>query len=138
MKLLYQIKNYPTTGNEAGKRGTVKVERLPEVSDTMKYTFIYDERLGISVPELYTDWELLSEAEQGDILLQWEQIRGTIPDQVKRLERIIIDKQNRLNVEDDFPASCRLNSEIAELASTINDLHLWFRVNQEMEAKPHR
>lgn len=104
----------------------------------MNYTFTYDERLGIRLPVLHVDWERLSEEEQGDILLEWEQIRGSIPDQVKRLERIIIDKQNRLNVEDDFPASCRLNSEIAELASTINDLHLWYRVNQEMEAKPHR
>jgi hypothetical protein len=104
----------------------------------MKYTFTYDERLGIPLPELHVDWEQLSEAEQSAILLQWEQIRGTIPDQVKRLERMIIEKQNRLNVEDDFPTSCRLNSEIAELASTINDLHLWYRVNQEMEAKPHR
>ncbi|KIL38589.1 hypothetical protein SD70_25610 [Gordoniibacillus kamchatkensis] len=104
----------------------------------MKYAFVPDVRLGIPLPVLEVDWEDLSAAEQADILLQWEHIRGRIPNRIFELERVIIDKQSRLDREDDFPASCRLNSEIAELASTINDLHLWFRVNQEMEQKLHR
>ncbi|WP_425414357.1 hypothetical protein [Paenibacillus ginsengihumi] len=100
----------------------------------VSYSFVMDERLGIPLPELQKDWEEYSPAEQADMLLQWEEIRGTIPEQIKRLERVIVHKQNQLNVEDDFAHSCRLNSEIAELASTINDLHLWFRVNQDMSA----
>jgi hypothetical protein len=104
----------------------------------MNYAFVPNERLGIPLPELKVDWEELSETEQADILLQWEAIRGRIPNRIFELERIIIEKQRRLDIEDDFPLSCRLNSEIAELASTINDLHLWFRVNQEMEPKLHR
>ncbi|MFC0216358.1 hypothetical protein ACFFK0_28575 [Paenibacillus chartarius] len=103
----------------------------------MNYAFIYDDRLGIPVPELYVDWEQLDESEQSEVLLRWEHIRGRIPNRIIELERIIIDKQRRLDTEDDFPTSCRLNSEIADLASTINDLHLWFRVNQEMESKLH-
>jgi hypothetical protein len=104
----------------------------------LNYDFVHDERLGIPLPELQLEWERLSEAEQSDILLRWEQIRGRIPNRIFELERVIIDKQRRLDQEDDFPLSCRLNSEIADLASTINDLHLWFRVNQEMERKLHR
>lgn len=104
----------------------------------MNYAFVPDGRLGIPLPELQVDWEELSAAEQADILLQWERIRGRIPNRILDLERMIIEKQGRLDKEDDFPMSCRLNSEIAELASTINDLHLWFRVNQEMEQKLHR
>ncbi|GAA4862729.1 hypothetical protein GCM10023310_47660 [Paenibacillus vulneris] len=98
----------------------------------MTWTFVTDERLGIPLPHLEKDWEDYTEAERSEILLRWEEIRGTIPDQVKKLERIIIRKQNQLDVEDNFQVSCELNSEIAELAGTINELHLWFRVNQEI------
>lgn len=101
---------------------------------TMAYTFVPDQRLGIPLPQLSKDWDEYSEQEQADILLRWEEIRGTIPEQIKRLERVIILKQDQLNGEDHFPTSCRLNSEIAELASTINELHLWFRVNQDISS----
>lgn len=101
----------------------------------MTDVFVWNERLGIPLPQLDKDFEDYSKQEQAEMLLRWEEIRGTIPDRVKQIERIIIVKQNQLNVEDDFAASCRLNSEIAELASTINELHLWFRVNQDMEAR---
>ena len=83
-------------------------------------------------------WEQYSEEEQAEILFRWEEIRGAIPDRIKALEMEINEKQERLGNEDDFIASCRLNAEIAELASVINDLHLWFRANQEMEGKLHQ
>ncbi len=98
---------------------------------------MWNERLGIPLPQLDRDFEEYSDREQASILLRWEEIRGTIPDRVKQLERVIIQKQNQLNVEDNFRESCRLNSEIADLASTINELHLWFRVNQDMDARAH-
>jgi hypothetical protein len=104
----------------------------------MNYSFHYNERLGIELPVMALEWEDYSKQERSDLLLQWEQIRGTIPDRIQKLEAVIIIKQNQLDKEDDFPASCRLNSEIAELASTINDLHLWFRVNQEVDTKLHQ
>jgi hypothetical protein len=91
-----------------------------------------DDRLGILLPELEIDWEQYTDEERAAILLRWEEIRGTIPDRIKALEQIIIKKQNQLNVEENFSISCALNSEIAELASIINDLHLWYRVNQEI------
>lgn len=103
----------------------------------MKFEFVYDERLGIELPQLYVDWETLGAAEQAGLLHDWERIRGRIPDRIMRLEREIVDKQNRLNVEDDFALSCRLNSEIAELASRITDLHLWFRADQSVTDKGH-
>jgi hypothetical protein len=101
------------------------------------YTFAYNERLEIELPELDLEWEEYNQAERSDILLNWEQIRGTIPDRIFQLERVIIRKQAQLDHEDDFRTACLLNSEIAELASTINDLHLWFRVHQDLETKPH-
>ncbi|KEQ26230.1 hypothetical protein [Paenibacillus tyrfis] len=98
----------------------------------MTYTFELDERLGIPLPRLEQDFEDYSQQEQAEMLLRWEEIRGSIPDRIKQLERVIIAKQEQLNVEEHFPTSCSLNSEIADLASTINELHLWFRVHQDM------
>lgn len=103
----------------------------------MTNVFIYNERLGIELPSLDQEWERYREEERADILVRWEEIRGTIPDRILSLERIIIRKQLQLNVEDDFPISCRLNYEIAELASCITDLHIWYRVNQELSTRAH-
>lgn len=103
----------------------------------MRNFFQFDERLGIELPALEQEWETYSPRDRSELLLYWEQIRGTIPDRIHKLEAVIIRKQHQLDHEDDFPTSCRLNSEIADLASTINDLHLWFRVNQDLEAKHH-
>jgi len=100
--------------------------------------FQYDERLGIELPALHDEWEAYPEQTRAGIVLRWEQIRGRIPDRIHQLEAIIIRKQHSLDHEDDFPTSCRLNSEIADLASAINDLHLWFRINQDLETKMHQ
>ena len=94
--------------------------------------FSYDDRLGIFLPNLKLDWEDYSHKEQQTILTEWEYIRGEIPDQIKRLEYTINHKQEQLNHESDFAKSCKLNSEIAELASIINDLWIWFRSNQHI------
>jgi hypothetical protein len=99
----------------------------------MSYSFNYDERLGITVPELKDTWEDYSPQVQAEILFKWEKIRGKIPDRIKDLETEINKKQAMLNVEEDFETSCQLNSDISELASTINDLWLWFRANQRIE-----
>ncbi|MBP1989269.1 hypothetical protein [Paenibacillus eucommiae] len=104
----------------------------------MRYFFQLDERLGIELPVMKHQWEEYSLHERADILFRWEQIRGRIPDRIHKLEAAIRSKQSQLDREDDFPASCQLNSDIADLASTINDLHLWFRVNQEVDEKLHQ
>ncbi|RFU67717.1 hypothetical protein [Bacillus sp. V59.32b] len=103
----------------------------------MKNIFSFDKRLGISVPLFTKEWKEYSESEQQDVLLLWENIRGGIPDRIKELEQLINRKQAQLSDEYDFSISCLLNSEIAELASTINDLWLWYRVNQNMSEKIH-
>jgi hypothetical protein len=103
----------------------------------MNSYFQYDERLGIEIPVLELEWEMYDAAVRINLLLQWEQIRGVIPDRIMKLEAQIIEKQNKLDKEDDFRTSCRLNSDIADLASIINDLHLWFRTNQDLESKTH-
>ncbi|WP_229750336.1 hypothetical protein [Paenibacillus nasutitermitis] len=99
--------------------------------------FRWNERLGIALPELQQEWEGYSEQVRAAIVTQWEIIRGTIPDRVFAYERLIHVKQAELFEEEDFETSCCINSEIAELASRINDLHIWYRINQEIEPRRH-
>ena len=46
----------------------------------MTWTFVIDDRLGIPLPQLELEWDQYSEADRSEILLRWEEIRGTIPD----------------------------------------------------------
>ena len=103
----------------------------------MEAQFAFDQRLGILLPDLRGEWEQFSEETQQQILLYWEQIRGSIPDRISELEQIINRKQAELSDESDFPRSCKLNSDIADLASIINDLWIWYRANQTISAKTH-
>ncbi|MWC28903.1 hypothetical protein [Paenibacillus sp. MMS18-CY102] len=102
-----------------------------------KYQFVWNDRLGISLPNLEHEWDEYSDAERLRIVEQWEMIRGTIPDRIMALEQLIRVQQARLYDEDDFETSCLLNFDIAELASRINDLHIWYRINQEIEPRRH-
>jgi len=99
--------------------------------------FVFNERLGIALPALKHDWEAYSEIERAAIVERWEIIRGSIPDRVMGFESLINFKQAQLFEEENFDCSCRLNSDIADLASRINDLHIWYRMNQEIEPRRH-
>lgn len=103
----------------------------------MRPEFIYDSRLGIYVPELLKDWEQYDQAEREEILEQWEAVRGSIPSRVMELEALIMSLQKQMDKEDEFPTACQLNFDIAELASVINDLHIWYRVSQDIDGKRH-
>lgn len=93
--------------------------------------FSFNQRLGIPIPIL-KDWELYNAEQQQQILLEWEKIRGHIPDRIKQLEKLINKRQEELNREENFERSCLLNSEIADLASIINDLWLYYRTEQDV------
>ncbi|MBD2872970.1 hypothetical protein [Paenibacillus arenilitoris] len=101
------------------------------------YRFEWNERLRIRLPVLESEWERYEPSAQLAIVEQWELIRGTIPDRVKEFERLIDAKQARLSDEDSFEQSCILNYEIADYASRINDLHIWYRIDQQLESRRH-
>jgi hypothetical protein len=104
----------------------------------MKKHFSFDPRLGISIPDITMEWAQYSDETQQAILFHWEQIRGSIPDRIADLEELINQKQAQLSNESNFKTSCELNSEIADLASIINDLWLWYRANQTVSDKMHQ
>ncbi|MFC5469490.1 hypothetical protein ACFPPD_12225 [Cohnella suwonensis] len=101
--------------------------------------FEYSERHGIRIPRLTADWETLGPERQIAVLERWEIIRGSIPDRIFAFEAGIRIKQQQLFEEEDFARSCRINDDISDLASRINDLNIWFRVQQELDdgGKPH-
>lgn len=102
-----------------------------------EYRFDWNDRLRISLPVLERDWGQYEASEQMKIIEQWETIRGTIPDRVMEFERMINGMQAQLFEETDFETSCMLNFEIAEYASRINELHIWYRIDQELESRRH-
>jgi hypothetical protein len=103
----------------------------------MEEYFFQDKRLGIPLPKSDLEWNHLSADVQQSILMQWETIKGSIPDRIAGLENHINRKQAQLFEENNFQISCQLNGEIADLASIINDLWLWFRKNQYVTQKTH-
>lgn len=105
----------------------------------MEEYFSHDNRLGIPIPSLQKDWKQYNVKTQQSILLFWENIRGNIPDRISLLEKEITHKLAELSDEHDFMRSCRLNNEIAELASIINDLWIWYRTHEEIyDLKVHQ
>jgi hypothetical protein len=98
----------------------------------MTVKFIYDSRLGIEVPNLKIPWEQLTVEIQCETLAKWEGVRGNIPDRIKQIEESINYLQNELYQESNFQLSCQINSQIAELASIINDLWIWYRKDEEI------
>jgi gas vesicle protein len=101
------------------------------------YRFQFDDRLGISIPEFRQSWQSYDKVTQEKILLQWEEIRGSIPEHIRRIEEKINHKQALLNNEANFKQACDINTKISELASEINDLWLWFRTNDVISEKNH-
>lgn len=99
--------------------------------------FHFNDRLGILLPYLEKEWEEYTVETQQHILFHWEKIRGHIPDRIAEIETIINDKQEQLGNELDFVRSCELNNEISDCASIINDLWIWYRMNQGISNKIH-
>ncbi len=100
---------------------------------TMKKYFTYDQRLKIHMPCLSEEWSGYPPHIQEAILLEWERVRGTIPERIGEIEEEIEELQSSLGQEEDFEESCRLNSEISERASQINDLWIWYRTTPEIQ-----
>jgi hypothetical protein len=108
------------------------------ISDWLAGQFQFSERHGIELPCLSEEWSELNLEHQTAILAKWEMIRGNIPEHILRFESLIRAKQQQLFEEDDFALSCRINGDIADLASRINDLNIWFRIQQDLDKEGKR
>lgn len=93
--------------------------------------FSYNSRLGIQLPRLSKDWTSYSSQEQEMVLLEWERVRGMIPDRIQEIEVEIERLQAELAQEENFDKSCMINGEISERASEINDLWIWYRTTPD-------
>ncbi len=95
------------------------------------FQFVFDKRLGISVPHFDKDWEDYTFEEQHKIIDLWEKERAKIPDRVKEIEQEILDKQEMM-FKMSFEDYVELHKEIVDMSSAINDLNIWFRTHGEI------
>lgn len=75
---------------------------------------------------------MYSTEDKEEILNEWENIRGFIPDYVRSFEKEIEYKQSLLDNEENLDISCQLNHEISELASIINELWIYYRKEESI------
>lgn len=95
--------------------------------------FALDGRLGIPLPRFGVPWEEMNALERAGVVERWELIRGRIPDAIMAREARIRRLLDELFEEEDFVRCCSLNDEIAEAASVIHDLQIWYRTQQDLE-----
>ncbi|MBL0386517.1 hypothetical protein JJB07_07635 [Tumebacillus sp. ITR2] len=95
---------------------------------TARFEFVFNERLGIQIPVQHHEWHEYTRAEQEDLIHRWESIRSRIPDRIKELEEIIEDRQLKIAVEDDWDRVVELYEDVFFIASVINDLNNWMRL----------
>ncbi|MEK0314477.1 hypothetical protein VQ071_11510 [Cohnella sp. 56] len=95
--------------------------------------FVWNERLGIEVPSFDKPWYGMTAEERASVVARWEFVRGRIPDAILAREAQIRRMLDELFEEEDFGRCCSLNREIAEAASVIHDLQIWYRTQQDLE-----
>ncbi|MFV9510642.1 hypothetical protein [Tepidibacillus sp. LV47] len=96
-----------------------------------KVQFVYNDRLGIHIPDFQVDWEDLSLDEQVAVIDRWERERAKIPDRIKELEEEILRKQD-IMFQIPFEEYVEVHKEIIDLSSAINDLNIWFRTHGQI------
>lgn len=100
--------------------------------ESVKYEFVYHEKMGIEIPKVYVEWEELTVNERENLIDRWETIRGHIPDRILALDSEVEKLQSRVYQEEDWEEVCRLFDQISSFASTINELNIWYRKQQEV------
>lgn len=99
--------------------------------------FRWNDRLRLHIPALTQDWEHYTLEERTEIIGRWELIRGSIPERIKEFEVVINGIQSELDEEESFERCCKLTYEIADFASRINDLQIWYRNDQDVKSRRH-
>lgn len=97
--------------------------------------FAPDCRLGIPLPRFGVPWEQMNAVERAGVVERWELIRGRIPDAILAREAEIRRLLGELFEEEDFVRCCSLNAQIAEAASEIHDLQIWYRTSRILKKK---
>ena len=98
------------------------------MTDGKGFRFVFDERLGIQLPQHDREWWEYSLDEQAEMIQEWERIKSRIPDRILELERNIEDKHQEIGREDDWDRVCELYEEYFAIASVINDLNIWAKI----------
>ncbi|MBX6351797.1 MAG: hypothetical protein IRZ10_00570 [Thermoflavifilum sp.] len=94
--------------------------------------FRFDERLGIECPAFDPPFESLPRPIQEAALAYWEKVRSGIPDRIQSFETRINALLARIQETDDWDEITRCFDEISDLATRIQDLNLWARVDPSL------
>jgi len=86
------------------------------------------------LPQFEIPFEQLPRNEQENIILEWETIRSTIPDQIIRLEGEIEQLLEKIQKEEDWDVISLHFGQISDYASRINELNIWQRVDPSVAA----
>ncbi len=97
-------------------------------------SFRHDPRLGIELPDLTTPYEELSHTQQEELIAYWEGVRAHIPDQIMKFEQDIEDHLQAVHQEEDWDIVAAHFADISDLASRINELNMWRRVDPSLTA----
>lgn len=91
----------------------------------MKYTLKQDERLGISKPVLFVEYEQLSIQEQADFELLCQTVCAKIPETIRLFEHRYMKYFDQLDQVDET-GFYELMGEMNEISSCISDLNLLY------------
>lgn len=90
----------------------------------MKYSFFYNEKLGIKTPELHVEFEEMLPSEQDELLTKARKEAAKIPDRIKQFEEIYMQTYNDL---ENYPERFfELMDQLNELSAIIFELNIWF------------
>ncbi|RIV28603.1 hypothetical protein D2Q93_02295 [Alicyclobacillaceae bacterium I2511] len=97
-------------------------------------SFRHDQRLGIELPDLTTPYDELSHTQQEELIAYWEGVKAHIPDQIMKFERDIEGLLQVVHHEEDWDIIAAHFADISDLASRINELNMWRRVDPSLTA----
>lgn len=103
----------------------------------MNSLFRFDERLGISVPDLSLEWTQYSIADRSAVLERWEKERGDIMTRISVFEEEIAQLQEQLSEADDWDETVAIMGRMNDYASRIADLNILFRTQPDLEPSEH-
>ncbi|CAM3732428.1 hypothetical protein [Alicyclobacillus pomorum] len=97
--------------------------------------FKHNPRLGISLPDFPVSYDDLPADVQEQVLVEWENIRSSIPDQIMRFERVIETYLEAIHHEENWDVIASYFDQIADYASRIHDLNTWQRVDPSLSVQ---
>lgn len=90
------------------------------------FSLVFDSRLGLKRPRLHTEYEALTPEQQEAFELACLEICAEIPERIRLYEQQYMHYYAQLTDVEDESVFDRLNAQMNDLSSRINDLNLLY------------